>query len=310
MRSYKKFILIYTSFMAINSLFEVVVNNFLQNNYKEAFDVCHYWIDTSILGYFFRLLPHAPLAISLPIDMIISNVFLLDSTTERLFISSLIFLCLLWGIYKFHVKGKSKVLTLILMISFCSYFYYFIQFILSKLLTSYLADYKQEYYQQISTFEHFFSLIIHIIHAVLLYKFVKFLIGTVTLKLEGEYLVESPQNLRFWNRFLDALFIIFFGWGILDVLYDSSFFSQNTLILINSTCTFLYYLLFESFFQTTPGKFINGNMVVVDDGSKPPFLRILGRTLCRFIPLEPVLFYFGNRLHDTVSKTGVYEVES
>lgn len=296
--------------MAINSFFDVVVYNFLQHNYQEAFDVCHYWIDTSILGYFFRLLPLAPLDISYPIDTMISHMFLLDSTTERLFFSSLIFICLLWGIYKFYMKGKSKVLTLILMISFCSYFYYFVEFIISKLLTSYLAYYKLEYYQKISTYKHFFSLIIHIAHAFLLYKFIKYLIGTVTMKLDGEYLVESPKNLRFWNRLLDALFIALFGWRILDILYDSSFFSQNTLILINSACTLLYYVLFESFFQTTPGKFINNNVVVTNDGSKPSFLRILGRTLCRFIPLEPVLFYFGNRLHDNLSNTGVYEAEN
>ena len=70
---------------------------------------------------------------------------------------------------------------------------------------------------------------------------------------------------------------------------------------------FTYYMLFEIFWQKTPGKWITRTKVVMADGSKPDFLHILGRTFSRFIPFEPFSFLGKNPVgwHDQLSKTRV-----
>jgi hypothetical protein len=66
----------------------------------------------------------------------------------------------------------------------------------------------------------------------------------------------------------------------------------------------IYYCLFESLWQRTPGKFLTGTKVVNLDGSKPSFLRILGRSFARYIPFDNLSFLFMTRgWHDYLSKT-------
>ncbi len=75
---------------------------------------------------------------------------------------------------------------------------------------------------------------------------------------------------------------------------------------------FGYHIFFESIWQRTPAKWITGTKVVKNDGSKPKFLRILGRTLCRFIPFEAFSFLFGQNpvgWHDELSHTLVVPSE-
>ena len=70
-----------------------------------------------------------------------------------------------------------------------------------------------------------------------------------------------------------------------------------------------YYLVFEGLWGRTPAKMLLGMRVVDADGGRPSFLRILGRTAARFIPLEAFTFLAGvPGLHDRVSKTRVVMV--
>lgn len=67
-----------------------------------------------------------------------------------------------------------------------------------------------------------------------------------------------------------------------------------------------YHLLCESIWQRTLGKVITGTKVVDRNGNKPSFLKILGRSLVRFIPFEPFSFLFSGYpvgWHDSLSKT-------
>jgi len=66
-----------------------------------------------------------------------------------------------------------------------------------------------------------------------------------------------------------------------------------------------YYLLFEGAWARTPAKFMLGTVVVMEDGSKPPFGKIVIRTLCRFIPFEPFSFFGERGWHDGISDTRV-----
>jgi uncharacterized RDD family membrane protein YckC len=49
----------------------------------------------------------------------------------------------------------------------------------------------------------------------------------------------------------------------------------------------LYYIIFEFFYQWTPGKFITGTIVIDDYGNKPDIQSIILRTFIRFVPFEP-----------------------
>ena len=69
-----------------------------------------------------------------------------------------------------------------------------------------------------------------------------------------------------------------------------------------------YYLLFEGLWGRTPGKFACGTMVIAEDGAKPSFGQVLGRTFARFIPFEPFsLLFSGERVgwHDSLPRTRV-----
>ncbi len=71
---------------------------------------------------------------------------------------------------------------------------------------------------------------------------------------------------------------------------------------------FIYYLVFESIWQRTPGKWVTGTKVVMWDGSKPDFPHVLGRSFARLIPLDWVSFLFNSHpigWHDYVSGTMV-----
>jgi uncharacterized RDD family membrane protein YckC len=57
----------------------------------------------------------------------------------------------------------------------------------------------------------------------------------------------------------------------------------------------------------TLGKLVTGTMVVDENGNKPEFSRIIGRTFCRLIPFDALSFLGEEHSgwHDTISKTKV-----
>lgn len=70
---------------------------------------------------------------------------------------------------------------------------------------------------------------------------------------------------------------------------------------------FLYYVLAEFFFQRSLGKVATRTLVVNRHEQRPSLQAILLRTICRFIPLEPIslLFNKNRALHDLLSGTKV-----
>ena len=76
---------------------------------------------------------------------------------------------------------------------------------------------------------------------------------------------------------------------------------------------FSYYLLFEGIFGKSPAKFITKTVVVSSNGSKPSFVSILLRTLCRFVPFDQISLLIGKNdrcWHDAWSKTEVVMASS
>ena len=128
----------------------------------------------------------------------------------------------------------------------------------------------------------------------------------------------AGRGKRLINYFLDMAFsfIIFFILVFLyeiDVAYtgSSSSWLENASELewdiLSSLALFVYYIYFETVFNVTPGKLITGTKVVDENGGRPGLKKILIRSLCRYIPFEPLSFFGGDAIgwHDSLSGTVV-----
>ncbi len=72
----------------------------------------------------------------------------------------------------------------------------------------------------------------------------------------------------------------------------------------------LYYIAMECFFGFTVGKLVAGTRVVNEDGGRPRWGQVVGRSFARLIPFEPFSVLFSNAKarrgwHDSLSKTYV-----
>ena len=67
-----------------------------------------------------------------------------------------------------------------------------------------------------------------------------------------------------------------------------------------------YYTFLEYVNGKTVGKLITKTHVIKNDGTKPEFMKLVFRSVCRIIPFDNISFLFsGNGLHDSWSKTKV-----
>lgn len=65
----------------------------------------------------------------------------------------------------------------------------------------------------------------------------------------------------------------------------------------------LYYTLMEACFGKTIGKFVTRTKVVTVSGEKPGVGKCILRSICRFIPFEPISVLTGTGWHDSISGT-------
>lgn len=135
--------------------------------------------------------------------------------------------------------------------------------------------------------------------------------------------VLANKSQRFFNFCIDYLvrIIILLGIGVLLGLSDQFFMTDyvasleniNRLqeIFIELLLVSVYYLLMEILTSRSIGKYITGTMVVDQYGNKPSSQHIALRTLCRFIPFDPLSFLGtdGKGWHDQWSKTLVVDVK-
>jgi uncharacterized RDD family membrane protein YckC len=105
---------------------------------------------------------------------------------------------------------------------------------------------------------------------------------------------------------LNVLLFVFFIF--VSLVFGAAAFravAQDHNLLIAIAWFVAYYLFFEGVWARTPAKFMLGTVVVGEDGGKPPFGKIVIRTLCRFIPFEPFSFFGQRGWHDGMSDTRV-----
>jgi uncharacterized RDD family membrane protein YckC len=110
-----------------------------------------------------------------------------------------------------------------------------------------------------------------------------------------DHFVDATRSARFANYMIDTLVMLAVLFTMGEDFYLVTFFA--------------YYLFFESIFGKTPGKWITGTKVISKSGRRPRFMQILGRTLTRWIPFEPLTFFGrkGRGWHDAWSGTRVVQ---
>lgn len=117
---------------------------------------------------------------------------------------------------------------------------------------------------------------------------------------------------RLANSLLDwiASLLIMFAFIFVGKIIGGS--AGTTLAILGYITGYLYYLIFESMWGSTIGKWITKTKVVDNHGNRPSFLRILGRSLARWIPFEAFSFLFSAHprgWHDSISGTLVVSSE-
>ena len=120
----------------------------------------------------------------------------------------------------------------------------------------------------------------------------------------------ADTSTRFANHFVDTVgvfFIVFVNAMVLDGLLGAIPKDGSPILGIYFfVLNFFYHALFEHYFGKTPGKFLSKTHVVTINGLRPTFANILGRNLCRLIPLDNISFLISKRgWHDEFSKTCV-----
>jgi uncharacterized RDD family membrane protein YckC len=115
----------------------------------------------------------------------------------------------------------------------------------------------------------------------------------------------GEKTLRFLNFLLDS--IIFIILLAIFWLIFKNVVNRENVKWISFVLFFLYYFLFEYFTGQTPGKIITKTSVIsLSNNRDYYFIRIICRTLMRFIIFDPLSYLFTDRgLHDRISKTNV-----
>jgi len=132
----------------------------------------------------------------------------------------------------------------------------------------------------------------------------------------------ASQNQRFVTSLLDNFLVGFcnfaLGIGVGIAMVASGDASEESIQsitlyvqLFSCVMTLLYFVVLEATLGRTLGKLAAGTRVVNEDGSDASICQLIGRTLCRFIPFDPVSFLFGRKpvgWHDKISKTRVISI--
>lgn len=162
-----------------------------------------------------------------------------------------------------------------------------------------------------------------------LYTFISYYIITKHLNPINEDIINDDNSIienhlenasnykRFLNFVIDSFIIASIAFAYIAYaeqnIQSATFFShfKSTfgynfgVLIFFSVIKFIYYLIFESIFKTTPAKFLTACYVTDEEGNSPAFSMILKRTILRFIPFESLSFLMSKNLHDDYSNTYV-----
>ncbi len=136
-------------------------------------------------------------------------------------------------------------------------------------------------------------------------------VAAINSEMPPVYNITSSSR-RVANLFIDSIaYYIIFG-----VIISTLNMSGNLALGDNwggtglsFACYIVYYVVMESLFGKTLGKYVTKTKVLMKDGSDPDFMHIVGRTFARFIPFEVFSFFGAYPIgwHDRLSGTVVVE---
>ncbi len=213
-------------------------------------------------------------------------------------------------------------LTILLLLPFSYY-----QNTQSKLYTP--AKFKVT---SLTDFDFAITLIFSIMVLVISFLITKWLLGDQKLRFEenmksdGSLVftpVKASLNKRFVHFVFDKVMAFIFTTPIVTALFvltiqminpdmvRSMYSSKWALTIMVATSLFLYYLITEGFFGSTPIKCLTGTRVVdMYKFEKPDFGYVLGRSFSRFIPFDSLSYLGKGDWHDNISQTLVVEDEN
>ena len=124
---------------------------------------------------------------------------------------------------------------------------------------------------------------------------------------------DAGLGARLVNFVIDNVLIIVVGSiaAAVVALLGGDMASETTSTVVGCGTVFVYYLVLEAAFGWTVGKLVSGTRVVTVDGRKPHLGHVIGRTLARFLPFEPLSLVFGrgsSAWHDSIVGTRVVKV--
>lgn len=127
------------------------------------------------------------------------------------------------------------------------------------------------------------------------------------------HIVPASQGKRFLNLVVDQIILFFlqtaFGVAFILLLGEERSQSLDGLsgFMISISIMVGYYILFEATTSRTLGKLLTGTMVVNEQGQRPSFGQVAGRSFARLIPFEAFTFLKSppRGIHDSVAKTYV-----
>jgi len=145
--------------------------------------------------------------------------------------------------------------------------------------------------------------------------------------IEKEKQIKAESNiansiLRLVNFIIDSFAFMTLGF-ILSIAFGLVIFILNIELNPNNSTLFqvigiamyflafmIYYVLLETRYQRTLGKFLTKTKVTYENGEKPDLNSIIARTLYRLIPFDRLSFLFlKNGIHDMISKTIVIKID-
>ena len=125
------------------------------------------------------------------------------------------------------------------------------------------------------------------------------------------HFVDASKQKRFLNLVIDDLVIATVAIGSTVILAMADTRDPELVSAVSQlgwyVATFVYYVFSEAVFGRTLGKVVTGTRVVTLQGGRPRFGQIVGRTLLRFVPFDPVSFVTRRApgWHDRWSRTRV-----
>ena len=118
----------------------------------------------------------------------------------------------------------------------------------------------------------------------------------------------TGKTIRLINFLLDTA--IYFAFMIAFIFVFKNIIAREYIKWISILFYFFYYFLFEYINGQTLGKMITRSKVIsLPENEKYYFIRILLRTLMRFVPFDILSYLFSNKgLHDWISKTTIIKL--